>query len=84
MINKTIYFILLIIMILCLTSCSKNDVQSMAEQGEIETFDWNSCISADKYTGILYYNGVDGMICPYYSENGKLCRYVDGHIEEIE
>lgn len=37
----------------------------------------------DEDTKIVYWKG-HYRISPYYSENGKLCRYVDGEIVEVE
>ena len=36
-----------------------------------------------KDTKVMYYRGTY-TLTPYYSENGKLCRYIDGKIVEIE
>ena len=47
----------------------------------------NSRLSYDTTTGIVYhYNSVylGTVYTVYYSENGKMCKYVDGHIVEIE
>lgn len=33
----------------------------------------------------VYYSGGNrAYLCPYYSENGKLCKYEDGKIIEVE
>lgn len=42
----------------------------------------HNMLSYDKETLIVYYNTSD-QLAPYYSENGKLCRYIDGEIVEI-
>ena len=42
----------------------------------------------DSNTLVVYYgynlNMKNGYLAPYYSENGKLCRYMDGQIVEID
>lgn len=45
----------------------------------------------DVNTQIVYYAFMDGtgqsshgFMSPYYSENGKLCRFINGGIQEIE
>lgn len=45
----------------------------------------------DVNTQIIYYAFTDGtgqcshgFMSPYYSENGKLCRFINGEIQEIE
>ena len=45
----------------------------------------------DLNTKIIYYAFTDGnskyshgFMSPYYSENGKLCRFINGEIQEIE
>ena len=47
----------------------------------------DSRLSYDKTTGIIYNNNLvyGGTVYTiYYSENGKICKYVDGHIVELE
>ena len=70
----------------CLCGCKTSDLKTNAEQGLIDTFNYDNLISADENTGILYYVviGGDGKMCPYYSKNGKLCRLVDGKIVEVD
>lgn len=41
----------------------------------------------DSNTLVIYYKfktSYYGYMAPYYSESGKLCRYIDGQIVEIE
>lgn len=37
----------------------------------------------DKNTLVMYYESTTSYFCPYYSENGNMCRYIDGEIVEI-
>lgn len=48
------------------------------------------CLVYDKNTQIVYYMIKDGSgykgygyMSPYYSSDGKLCKYIDGEIQEI-
>lgn len=82
--------ILLSVVIICLLCCSgcveSENLESRAERGTIEYVDITNQIVADKDTHILYYlDGVDDStyMCPYYSKNGRLCRYEDGKIIEV-
>lgn len=63
------------------------NINDMAEQKQIEYVNYTSYIKADEHTKIMYIQywvGDHGYMSPYYSENGNLCRYVDGKIIEIE
>ena len=62
------------------------NIEKRANNKTINTFNFDNSIKADEHTGILYYvpYGDERGLCPYYSENGKLCRYVDGKIVEID
>lgn len=82
--------ILLSVVIICLLCCSgcveSENLESRAERGTIEYVDMTSQIVADKDTHILYYFdniGETSYMCPYYSKNGRLCRYEDGKIIEV-
>jgi len=76
----------IIVVILCsiflLTGCTNKNLKSV----EIEniTFD----LVSDSDTGIIYISNytTNGyrIYTPYYSKNGKLCRYDDGRIVEVE
>lgn len=71
-------------MLFLLTSCedAPKEVEVKSLTNTWDNFD----LIADKNTGIIYYyfdsNEAD-TLCPYYSENGKLCRFEDGEIVEI-
>jgi hypothetical protein len=71
---KKFLFLLLIICILSCNGCS-NDIKYDSDYNEIV---------ADPDTHIMYYSNDKFYICPYYSNNGKLCKYEDGKIIEIE
>lgn len=85
---KKIILCALMICLLCCSGCLESEnLESRAEQGSIEYFDLAYYVVADEDTHILYiyHNGNHtGYICPYYSKNGKLCRYEDGKIIEVE
>lgn len=84
--KKLILCILIICLLFC-TGCTEENLASRAEKGQIEYVDLTENIVADKDTHILYVyyrGGYQGYICPYYSENGKLCKYEDGKIIEVE
>ena len=76
----------IVTIILCgvflLTGCSGENVDSVEIKNT--TFD----LVSDRDTGIIYiknrtYAG-HRIYTPYYSENGKLCKYDDGRIVEVE
>ena len=82
--------ILLGVVIVCLLCCSGcveyENIESRAERGTIDYVDITYNIVADKDTHILYYyygGGSESFMCPYYSKNGRLCRYEDGKIIEV-
>lgn len=84
--KKLIFCVLIICLIFC-TGCTEENLDSRAEQGLIEYVDFTVEIVADKDTHILYIkysSGYEGYLSPYYSKNGKLCRYEDGKIIEVE
>jgi hypothetical protein len=84
---KRLILCVLIICLLFCSGCTEENLDSRAEQGQIEYVDFTEDIVADKDTHILYvrYNsGYAGYLSPYYSENGKLCKYEDGKIIEVE
>ena len=84
---KRLILCALIICLLFCSGCTKENLESRAEQGSIEYFDLTYHVVADEDTHILYIF-CDGnnaaYICPYYSKNGKLCKYEDGKIIEVE
>lgn len=76
----------IIAVVLCsiflLTGCTNENIDSV--DIENTTFD----LVSDHDTGIVYirnetYSGWP-VYTPYYSKNGKLCRYDDGRIVEVE
>lgn len=77
-INTTI---ILFICLLLMTACGKTNsaiLKSIEEQDYL-VYDYNTKIVYyyfDKINGYSYMN-------EYYSENGKICRYIDGKIVEI-
>lgn len=76
----------LIISLLFCSGCTEENLDSRAEQGLIEYEDFTEDIVADKDTHILYVKysrGNKGYLSPYYSKNGKLCKYEDGKIIEV-
>ena len=84
--KKLILCVLIISLLFC-TGCAEENLESIAEQGLIEYVDFTEDIVADKDTHIMYIyycKGYTGYMSPYYSENGKLCKYEDGKIIEVE
>ena len=84
---KRLILCALIICLLFCPGCTEQNLESRAELGQIRYVDFTQDIIADKYTHILYvyYCAGDlGYLSPYYSENGKLCKYEDGKIIEVE
>ena len=84
---KRLIFCALIICLLFCTGCTEENLESRAEQGQIEYVDFTEDIVADKDSHILYIYrsiGNNGYMTPYYSKNGKLCKYEDGKIIEVE
>ena len=46
----------------------------------------HSMLVYDSFTGIVYYKFTEknsSYMCPYISENGKYCRFIDNEIVEI-
>lgn len=80
--------VIVLVIIACIKDANRSDdLKSRAELNQIDTFDSTDIIMADENTGILYYKNTvtdNKYMCPYYSENGKLCRYEDGKIVEVE
>lgn len=76
----------LIISLLFCSGCTEENLDSRAEQGLIEYVDFTEDVVADKDTHIMYIyycKGNTGYLSPYYSQNGKLCKYEDGKIIEV-
>ena len=76
----------IITVVLCgiflLTGCANENLESV--EMENTAFD----LVSDNDTGIIYIRnytkGGNYVYTPYYSRNGKLCRYDDGRIVEVE
>jgi hypothetical protein len=84
--KKLILCVLIICLLFC-SGCTEENLGSRAEKGLIEYVDLTEAIIADKDTHILYVyysKGYNSYLSPYYSENGKLCKYEDGKIIEVE
>ena len=80
--------LLLLICLMCCSGCEyeSENIESRAERGVIEYVDFTCNVVADEDTHILYIYYTAGelaFLCPYYSKNGKLCRYEDGKIIEV-
>ena len=77
--------LLIIILLMCLTGCE--DVNTTPIPVQVD-YDITFNLVSDPQTDIVYIkNCTDNnkpVYTPYYSKNGKLCRYVDGEIKEIE
>lgn len=70
---------------LIISSNRKSDA-ILAETNETVTVthvDFRDDIVVDDSTGIIYIVG-RYEFCPYYSPNGKICKYVDGKLVEVE
>lgn len=86
---KRLILCALIICLLCCSGCEyeSENIESRAERGFIEYVDFSYDVVADEDTHILYIYHNDtsnnAVLCPYYSKNGKLCRYEDGKIIEV-
>lgn len=83
--KKLILCVLIICLLFC-SGCTEENLESRAEQGLIEYVDITEDIVADKDTHILYIyysREYNSYLSPYYSENGKLCKYEDGKIIEV-
>jgi hypothetical protein len=83
---KRLIICALIICLLFCSGCTEENLESRAEQGTIDYVNLTYNVVADEDTHILYiyYNGNHtAYMCPYYSKNGKLCRYEDGKIIEV-
>lgn len=76
--------LLITLLLMCLTGCEDVNTTSIPAQAD---YDVTFNLVSDPQTNIIYiksqaYN--DYVYTPYYSKNGKLCRYVDGEIKEID
>lgn len=83
---KKLILCALIICLLFCSGCTEENLESKAELGQIEYVNFTNRVVADSETHILYIHFSDGESCavsPYYSKNGKLCKYEDGKIIEL-
>jgi len=77
--------IISILICLIISSNRKSDA-ILAETNEKLTVmhvDFRDDIVVDDSTGIVYIQGYR-VLSPYYSPNGKICKYVDGKLVEVE
>lgn len=77
--------IISILICLIISSNRKSDA-ILAETNETVTVthvDFRDDIVVDDSTGIVYIEGYR-VLSPYYSPNGKICKYVDGKLVEVE
>lgn len=89
---KKLIVSLLLICLMCCSGCEyeSENIESRAKRGVIEYVDFSYDVVADEDTHILYIyhnsstEATNSVLCPYYSKNGKLCRYEDGKIMEVE
>lgn len=92
--KEIIVLALLLTLTLCiLCGCEETGVGSKSYQAHSQLceIDGTKDLYYYKKTKIVYivfnecagYDGY-GYMSPYYSKNGKLCRYVDGEIVEID
>lgn len=76
--------LLIILLLMCLTGCVESTETEYVQVDYTITFN----LVSDPQTNIIYIkNNTDNnkpVYTPYYSKNGKLCRYVDGEIKEVE
>lgn len=78
----------LIVMVICvlfLTGCTTSEnLEDVNKSVESMTFD----LVSDPTTGIIYIKNLTRagyfVYTPYYSENGKLCKFVDNKIVEVD
>lgn len=92
--NIISYVVALILMVaLCfgLAACEGNRLEKQNEEANIKSFSVKSSYTTqlvyDEDTHIVYMRSVTyhgyNVITPYYSENGKLLRYENGELVEI-
>lgn len=92
--RKLLLFIMMATVTFGLVGCSsaeritKEDANRMGFD-VVDTVDEN--LVYDVNTKIVYYAFTDGVsqysngfMSPYYSENGKLCRFINGEIQEVD
>lgn len=79
---------LLIFLVIYLNKCQQNSYEA---ENHLQPIDGYTYLVYDPDTLVIYYqeeNGIGykgfGYMAPYYSEHGKLCRWVKNKIVEIE
>ena len=79
---------LLIFLVIYLNKCQANSYKA---ENHLQPIDGYTYLVYDPDTLVIYYqeeNGIGykgfGYMAPYYSEHGKLCRWVKNKIIEIE
>lgn len=81
---KKLSMIILLVIISGFIICGCSSEKSESTEIENTTFD----LVSDRDTGIIYIKNhtypSHHVYTPYYSKNGKLCRYDDGRIVEVE
>lgn len=73
-------FVSVLVACLLLTGCCDDPNDIMYDP--FDDIKGHNQLYYDNETLIVYY-ATGYQLAPYYSENGKLCRYVDGEIVEI-
>lgn len=64
----------------CVVACSGNKEMGDLNPAITSAFK----LATDPNTGIVYIENYNRVYTPYYSKNGKLCKYEDGVLVEIE
>lgn len=96
--RKIALLLMCVLFVLSLTACSASesdyivsDNRELSEADALVPINSSNYLYYDVQTRIIYivtaecrgYDGY-GFMSPYYSENGNLCRYVDGEIVELK
>lgn len=74
----------------CLCACSDEGYKNYSENSNFVSIEGSKNLYYYSDTGIIYiifnesyvHQGY-GYMAPYYSENGNICKYIDGQIVEI-
>ena len=88
-ISYVVALILMIALCFCLVACEGNRLENQHEEANIKPFSVNSLhqLVYDEDTHIVYMRNSTThgyyVFTPYYSENGKLLRYENGELVEI-
>lgn len=88
--KKAIIAILMSLMVFSLVGCGAKTVCGNISDVSLYEIESENGLVYDKDTRIVYYmiqNGIGdlstGFMSPYYSENGRLCKYENDKIVEI-